>query len=144
MRFDHMNRREVITLLGGAAAWPLAARAQQRERIRRIGVLINFASDDPAAQSRLTAFLQGLALAAHWLLDDHLDGCLVIGTEESDWLTADAYRLFDRRAILAECCDQSRDCRCLVVVAFAPNIDQPPAGGALRQCHSRRVSTRKA
>ena len=55
-----MRRREVITLLGGAAAWPLAARAQQPERVRRIGVLMNIASDDAEAQARLAAFHQGL------------------------------------------------------------------------------------
>jgi ABC-type uncharacterized transport system substrate-binding protein len=55
-----MRRREFITLVGGAAvAWPLAARAQPT-RVSRVGVLINFAADDPAAQSRLIAFLQEL------------------------------------------------------------------------------------
>ena len=56
-----MKRREFITLLGGAAvAFPLAASAQQRERTRRIGVLMNLASDDAEGQARLAAFLQGL------------------------------------------------------------------------------------
>ena len=56
-----MRRREFITLLGGAAAaWPLAARAQQGERIRRIGVLSSAAPDDPEYQVRVAAFLRGL------------------------------------------------------------------------------------
>jgi putative tryptophan/tyrosine transport system substrate-binding protein len=56
-----MRRREFITLLGGAtAAWPLAARAQQRERMRRIGVLVAYAESDPEAQARIAALRQGL------------------------------------------------------------------------------------
>jgi putative tryptophan/tyrosine transport system substrate-binding protein len=55
-----MRRREFITLLGGTAAWPVAARAQQGERMRRIGVLMAQAADDPEGQVRLAAFLRGL------------------------------------------------------------------------------------
>jgi ABC-type uncharacterized transport system substrate-binding protein len=56
-----MKRREFISLLGGAAAaWPLTARAQQAERMRRIGVLMNLAADDPQGQARIAAFHQGL------------------------------------------------------------------------------------
>jgi ABC-type uncharacterized transport system substrate-binding protein len=55
-----MKRREFITLLGGAAAWPLAARAQQGERVRRIGVLVSGAENDPEIQARVAGFRQGL------------------------------------------------------------------------------------
>ena len=55
-----MRRREFIAVLGGAAAWPLGARAQQPGGMRRIGVLMNYPSDDPEAQIRVGAFLQGL------------------------------------------------------------------------------------
>jgi len=58
-----MRRREVITLLGGATAWPLAARAQQGERVRRIGVLMAYAESDREAQTVVAAFRDGLQKA---------------------------------------------------------------------------------
>ena len=56
-----MQRREFISLLGGAATWPLAARAQQSERMRRIGVLLGYAESDPETKLRIAAFRAGLA-----------------------------------------------------------------------------------
>src|SRR6476620_1478460 len=60
-RGSSMRRREFITIVGGAAAWPLAAaRAQQRDRLRRIGLLMTIAEKEPEAQARLAAFRAGL------------------------------------------------------------------------------------
>src|SRR5215472_2489313 len=80
-----MRRRKFISLLGGAAAWPLAAHAQQGDRIRRIGVLMPSAADDPEFQARITAFLQGLAQLG-WL-----DGRNV--RIDTRWGVADADRI---------------------------------------------------
>ena len=81
-----VRRREFITLLGGAAAtWPLAARAQQPERTRRIGVLTNLAADDPEGQVRFTAFAQALAQLG-WNVGQNL-------RIEQRWAAADAERI---------------------------------------------------
>ena len=75
-----MRRREFITLLGGAAAWPLTVRAQQRERMRRIGLLLPAAADDAAYQSWVGAFLQALGQSG-WEIGSNLK-------IETRWATA--------------------------------------------------------
>jgi putative tryptophan/tyrosine transport system substrate-binding protein len=60
MQIAQLRRRKVLWLLGGASAWPLVARAQPGERMRRIGALLSFAETDKIGQSWLSAFRQGL------------------------------------------------------------------------------------
>src|SRR5262245_30283099 len=80
-----MKRREFITLLGGtAAAWPLAARAQQGERMRRIGVLMSQAANDPEGQARVAALLQGLQELG-WKVDRNVQ-------IDSRWAAGDSER----------------------------------------------------
>src|SRR5215469_2557512 len=55
-----MKRRTFIRALGSAAIWPTLGHAQQSDRVRRVGILLNFAQDDPEAKERLAAFRQGL------------------------------------------------------------------------------------
>ena len=80
-----MRRRAFITMLGGAAAWPVAARAQQGERMRRVGVLTNLAADDPEGQVRNTAFAQALAQLG-WTVGQNL-------RMEHRWGSGDAERI---------------------------------------------------
>jgi len=108
-----MNRRKFITLLGGAAAGPLPASAQQRDRMRRIGVLMALAADDPAGQARLVAFVQALQESG-WT-----DGCNV--RIDTRWAAGDAERF---RRYAAE------------LVALAPDVILASGGtgvGALLQ-----------
>jgi putative tryptophan/tyrosine transport system substrate-binding protein len=89
-----MRRRAFLTLLGGAAAaWPLAVRAQQPDRMRRIGVLMNSAADDPESQVRLVAFVQELQRLG-WITDRNVQ-------IDARWSAADVSTLARHAAELA-------------------------------------------
>jgi ABC-type uncharacterized transport system substrate-binding protein len=86
MHFHQWKRRDVIRLLGGAAvAWPLAGHAQPSERMRRVGVLMSTAADDPESQLRLVAFVQGLQQAG-WTAGRNLQ-------VDTRWAAGDPARL---------------------------------------------------
>src|SRR5262245_66677768 len=88
-----MKRRAFMTLLGGAAAaWPLAARGQQPERMRRIGVLMALAADDPDAQMRIGAFLQALPQLG-WTVGRNVQIDMRWATTETDSLRKQAAEL---------------------------------------------------
>jgi putative ABC transport system substrate-binding protein len=104
-----MQRRDfIITLLGGAAAWPLAARAQQGERVRRIGVLMPGTADDPEYQTRLAAFTERLSQLG-WV-----DGRNV--RFDLRWTTSDFDR---RRKVITE------------IVALAPDVILAPGSSSM-------------
>jgi putative tryptophan/tyrosine transport system substrate-binding protein len=88
-----MKRREFIAGLGSAAAWPLAGHAQQREQMRRIGVLMPAAADDTQFQTRVGAFLQGLALLS-WTIGRNV-------RIDTRWATANAAEIRKHAAELA-------------------------------------------
>ena len=88
-----MRRREFITLLGSAAAWPLAARAQQPERMRRIGILLATTADDVEFQAWVGAFLQALALLG-WTIGRNV-------RIDTRWATANAGEIRRHAAELA-------------------------------------------
>ena len=111
-----MRRREFITLIGGAAAaWPLAARAQQAERMRRIGVLMNTASDEPEAQARIAAFVQGLQEAG-WAVGRNL-------RIETRWAGGD-----HARAGTGQTVSPLQQASRTVPIVFAQQIDPVGAG----------------
>ena len=83
MQLGQLKRRQFITLIGGAAtAWPLAAGAQQRERMRRVGAIMTLAADDAEGQARLGAFLQGLQQTG-WVIGRNV-------SVETRWAASDA------------------------------------------------------
>ena len=85
-----MRRREFFGIVGGAAAsWPFIARAQQGERLRRVGVLMNYFEDDPDAQARLASFLRGMQQLG-WV--DGRNVQIIIR-----WTTAGPDRIGDKR-----------------------------------------------
>src|SRR5262245_23339094 len=96
------NRREFISLLGGAAAWPVAARAQQGERMRRVGILMPYPPTDVEIQARVQAFREEL-LRLGWVKNDNIQFDERWTTDNMDLVRAHAANLVELKpdAILA-------------------------------------------
>jgi len=128
-----IGRRELITLLGGAvAAWPVAARAQQSERMRRIGVLMNMAADDPESQARLSAFVQGLQEFG-WTVGRNVRIDYRWGEGDAERYRRQAAELFalEPDVILswgAEVARKAQNASRVVPVVFAQSIDPVGSG----------------
>jgi putative tryptophan/tyrosine transport system substrate-binding protein len=87
-----MRRREFVSLICGAAAWPFAALAQQADRIRRIGVLMLYPENDPQGQLRATAFQEGLQKLG-WVVGRNVQIDFQWGFGDADWLRSAAAQL---------------------------------------------------
>ena len=112
MQSGRVKRREFITLLCGASAWPLAAGAQQPERMRRIGILLPAAADDAVFQARLAAFYQALALLG-WIIGRNV-------RIDTRWATTNAAEIRRHAAELA---------------ALAPDVILATATRPCRRCY---------
>ena len=92
MQFGQLKRLDFITLLGGAAAWPLAARGQQPDQMRRIGVLMGYAESDLGAQAWVTAFVQGFKELG-WIVGRNVSIDYRFGAGDADRMRAYAEEL---------------------------------------------------
>jgi putative ABC transport system substrate-binding protein len=92
MRFHQLKRREFMTLVGTAVAWPLAARAQQPEQMRRIGVLMLYPENDPQGQLRAAALQQGLQKLG-WVVGRNVQIDFQWGFGDADWIRSAAAQL---------------------------------------------------
>jgi putative tryptophan/tyrosine transport system substrate-binding protein len=91
-----MRRREFITLVSGATVWPLTARAQQPERIRRIGVLMLYPENDPQGQVRAKAFQREFEKLG-WNVGGNLQINYHWGTGDADWVRSAAAQLLSEK-----------------------------------------------
>jgi putative tryptophan/tyrosine transport system substrate-binding protein len=112
-----IGRREFITLLGGVAAWPISARAQQLERVRRVGVLMTGVESDPEQRTRLMAFLDGL--------------------RQLGWSDGRSVRIDIRWSV-----DADRNRRAQELVALTPDVIVAAQSASVRRCSRLRTTCR--